>query len=108
MNRSLAIAHLEVSTYHPVCHIQIVTAQTVYGRRDSLATTHTLFLNTVALKRFSENVLPNLSSSDPLGREWGGAARLKQVLGKGLVGRCGSARDGEGSDPTGTPGCEVT
>jgi hypothetical protein len=49
LNRSLAVGDLEVSTGHPVCHIQMVTARRAHGRRDSLATARTLFLNTVTL-----------------------------------------------------------
>lgn len=82
MNRSLAVADLEVSTLHPVCRIQMVTARKVHGRRDSLAATRTLFLNAVALKQFSENVPLNLSSSAPLWKEWAGAARLEECKGR--------------------------
>lgn len=102
-NCSLAVADLEVSTLHPVCRVQRVTAQEVHGRRDSLAATRTLFLNAVALKQFSGNVPLNLSSSDPLWRERAGAARQE----KGLVDRHGSTRDGEGSRPR-TQGCEFS
>lgn len=48
MNRSLAVADLEVSIHRPVCRTQIVTARKVRGR-DSPATTRTLFLSTVTL-----------------------------------------------------------